>query len=229
MNIYDLRYIASASDANALYKLLRFLWSIVEFCYLSIFWHPEIVHIHFGWAASYYRKSVFIILAKMFPVKTVLHCHTGRFNLLYEAKTPLIKRFIHVTITSADLILVVSEKLKNYFDDLSLGIPVCLLNNAVDSPDPSQIQRTGGAIVLSMGRLGPRKGTYDILQAVPRVIAQIPDAEFWLAGDGEVRQGEKDYLQTRLGEKCQTVRVGSRPRETEVSDSSKYIPFAILF
>ena len=196
---YDLRHIASAADTKRLYKLLRFLWSIIDFCYQSIFWRPEIVHIHFGWGASYYRKSLFIVLARLFPVNIVLHCHTGRFSQLYENRTLLSRRFIRFTIESADLILVVSETLKNYFDGLSLGIPVCLLNNAVDSPDPSQIQRSREPIVLSMGRLGPRKGTYDILQAVPRVVAEIPDAEFWLAGDGEYASVARIIAQNEWG------------------------------
>lgn len=196
--IFSLNYIASASDANWLRKLLRFFWSIIDFCYQLLVWRPKIVHIHFGWGASYYRKSVFIVLANLFPVKIVLHCHTGRFNLLYEEKKTLARRYIHFTIKSANLILVVSEALKSYFDNRLVDIPIYLLNNAVESPDPSQIQRTPKTIILSMGRLGPRKGTYDILQAVPHVIAEIPNAEFWLAGDGEFDAVENYIVQHKL-------------------------------
>lgn len=183
---FDLKFIVSTGNTTKVGNFLRFLGALVEYCYQLLIWRPEIVHIHFGWGASYYRKSVFIILARFFPVKTLLHCHTGRFNLLYEGKNSLVQRYIIFSLQSADLILVVSEALKNYFAGLSLGVPVFFLNNSVEIPRASDIQRSQGTAILTMGRLSKLKGTYDILQAAPRVIARKPDVEFWLAGVGDI-------------------------------------------
>jgi len=42
--------------------------------------------------------------------------------------------------------------------------------------------------VLMMGRLGERKGTYDLLAAIPQVLARCPHTRFVLAGDGDLER-----------------------------------------
>lgn len=42
-------------------------------------------------------------------------------------------------------------------------------------------------VILSVGRLTPEKGHACLLDAIPGILAQIPDAHFFLAGDGSLR------------------------------------------
>lgn len=39
---------------------------------------------------------------------------------------------------------------------------------------------------VSLGRLGERKGTYDLIKAIERIEVQIPDIKCYLAGDGDI-------------------------------------------
>ena len=54
--------------------------------------------------------------------------------------------------------------------------------------------------VLFLGRLGERKGTYDLLKVIPNVLRKVPDAMFFLGGDGEVEQCRKLAEKTGIAE-----------------------------
>ena len=43
-----------------------------------------------------------------------------------------------------------------------------------------------GPLVGSIGRLTPQKGYHVLLQAIPHVLQQVPDAHFIIVGDGEL-------------------------------------------
>jgi glycosyltransferase involved in cell wall biosynthesis len=61
-----------------------------------------------------------------------------------------------------------------------------VLHNPVHAPPVVPNAAARECAILTLGVLGERKGTYDILRAVPLVLDQCPGAEFWLGGDGDV-------------------------------------------
>ena len=188
---YKMRHIATFSNGPKLLKLLIALKASTQCLYVLLFWRPDIVHIHFAWKASFYRKSFFVMLAKVFRKKTILHCHVPDFHVFYESKGKLVKKFIRCILSSADVMLVLSEQWRRYFADLSLNISIRVLYNPVVCPGKVHRSNNARPVILSMGRLGKRKGTYDILKAIPHVLETYPNAEFWLGGDGDVKQVRK--------------------------------------
>lgn len=199
---YDLRHIGTFVDGSKFLKFLTFIKALAEFCYQLLVWKPNILHIHFSWKASFYRKSFFVILAKLFQIKIILHCHASRFHVFYEEANKPTRNFIHWVLNSSDRILVVSRQWLNYFSKLPIETPVQILYNPVVCPTKIQDSVRGVPIILSLGRLGERKGTYDILAAIPLVLKKFPNAEFWLGGDGEI-----DKVQSILSDKSWIDRV----------------------
>jgi phosphatidylinositol alpha-1,6-mannosyltransferase len=67
---------------------------------------------------------------------------------------------------------------------------VVILHPGVDCqqfrPAVSRVRR-GERIILSVGRLIERKGFDTIVRALPEVLAQFPDVQYWCAGDGPDR------------------------------------------
>src|SRR5690606_10983036 len=57
-------------------------------------------------------------------------------------------------------------------------------------------------VISSMGRLGSRKGTWDLLEAFKRLAAEVPNVRLVLGGDGEIDKARRivarDGLEARV-------------------------------
>ena len=161
--------------------------------YVGVLWGepPDVLHVHFSWRGSFYRKSIFILVARVLAVpRLVLHCHGGRFPAFYRSRTAPGRWWIRTTISAADQLLVVSNELRGFFDGLGLGVDVEVLPNPIFSPPDLGSSKVRSPLVLSVGELREGKGTYDLLAAVPEVLKACPAAEFRLAGTGDNKRIE---------------------------------------
>lgn len=186
---YQVRYIGTYNtNAIQLAKPFLALRALIQFVFIMAWWRPEILHVHFAEGVSFYRKSIFVVLARRTPTRMILHCHGPHFDVFYQKRSNRGKRYIRFILNSADQLLVVADFWRCFFENLSLTVPVLTLYNSVALPHDLARDSGEQGIVLSLGRLGQRKGTYDILRAIPGVLEVCPNAEFWLGGDGEVEQ-----------------------------------------
>jgi hypothetical protein len=77
---YQMQYIATIRDGSIFLKITTFIGAIIRFLRL-VFWKPQLVHLHFSWKGSFFRKSLFVLLAKLFRMRVVLHCNSSRFDV----------------------------------------------------------------------------------------------------------------------------------------------------
>ncbi len=183
----DLRHVATyTSHYNSKAKKLGIaLWAFMCAAWQMLFWEPDVIHIHFSWRGSCYRKSAFVVLAQLFVhPKLVLHCHAGEFDCFYHNTPRPLRAYIRWVLARSDKLIVLSVKQKRFFESLVSGLSIDVLPNPVYCPPAVTSQRQ--RMVLTLGELGARKGTYDILESIPAILDRCPDLEFWLAGDGDV-------------------------------------------
>lgn len=186
---YDLRYIGTYnSNAAQWTKYLMALKALLRFAYLLLFWRPDIVHIHFSAGFSFYRKSLFALLCRFSRARLLLHSHAPNFDVFFEKRSRRNQRFILSILRRADCLLVVSDQWRTRFEAYGLQVPIVTIYNPVARPAQLARTRRDKPLVLMLGRLGKRKGTYDILKAIPLVEASGVTADYWLGGDGEVEQ-----------------------------------------
>jgi glycosyltransferase involved in cell wall biosynthesis len=67
-------------------------------------------------------------------------------------------------------------------------VPIEILPNGVAMPDVAARAplAASGQTILFLGRLGRRKGTYELVEAFGRIASEFPNARLICAGDGEV-------------------------------------------
>lgn len=183
----ELRYIASMEDGNKIKKLRVATKAYLEFrkC-LNDF---DIVHVHMAAQASFTRKSIFIRLAKKAGKKIIIHQHAADFDDYFFKQSDELKRQqIKEVFAMADRVIVLSEEWADFF-----GKHVCdekkiaIVHNGVVIPNYEKTDYTDQN-VLFLGRLGERKGAYDLLKVIPDVLKRIPNARFFFGGDGEVER-----------------------------------------
>lgn len=197
--IVELRYIASMEDGNKLKKLMVAIMAYIQFHkYVRQF---DVVHIHMAAQASFVRKSLFVRAAKYARKKVIIHQHSADFDVFFHEKSDSRKqREIKKVFSLADRVIVLSEEWAEFFGEYICDPEkITVLHNGVIIPQYQKKDYTDHN-VLYLGRLGARKGSYDLLKAIPEILKEVPDAVFFLGGDGEVAQSKKVIDENDLAE-----------------------------
>ena len=187
-----IRHIPTHEEGHLAGKLSVFSRAVVSFVSLIIKGNVDLVHIHVSQRGSVLRKSVLVVLAKFFKKPVFLHTHGSEFKQFYT-NSPLILRFlIGKVFQMCDGLIVLSESWSEFYSD-NLGLEkkkIAILPNPVKLP--AQVpERTGSKPVnlLFLGRLGYRKGAFDLIHAFSQLSTDIRNSSLLtLAGDGQVEE-----------------------------------------
>jgi teichuronic acid biosynthesis glycosyltransferase TuaC len=147
-------------------------------------------------AHYYYPDGVAAaLLARWFKKPLTITARGTDLNLIPEHALP--KRMIHWAAQRADASIGVCAALMDVLRQW--GIPdqqLHVMRNGVDlqrfSPqEPAQARQAlavaGAPVLLSVGHLIERKGHHLVVAAMPKVLAQFPQARLLIAGEGEER------------------------------------------
>lgn len=100
----------------------------------------------------------------------------------------------------ADKVIALSDEWADFYgENICDPHKIIVLYNGVILPQYKK-QDYSDQNVLFLGRLGARKGTYDLLKAVPKVLEAVPDAVFYLGGDGDLKECERIVNEQKLNE-----------------------------
>lgn len=198
---FEIDIYESYVDGNKLKVLLFSLFSYVRFYFTKRDY--DIYHIHAASYGSTFRKGWYVRAAKKWEKKVILHIHGAEYMIFYEKSNK--KKQIVSILETADKVIVLSNKWKQRFEE-TFGITNCVvLENGIDTDrllSGITDNRNHPHSFLSLGRLGKRKGTYDLIEAVDKVKMQVPDVKCYLAGDGDIEKCkalvEKKNLQNNI-------------------------------
>lgn len=182
--------IPTHCDGNVFEKLWIVLTAYSHFFSLLLFGCVRLLHVHVASRASFWRKSIFFILAFMFGVPTILHLHGAEFAIFYEKECGSMRKlFVRYVFDKVSRVVVLSLTWKTWVQGISKNPHVEMIYNPVLLPaqtNASLVHRMG--TVLFLGQLGKRKGVYDLLEAAARVAAVHSGFRLLLGGDGELKQ-----------------------------------------
>ena len=181
---YVLNNLVTHEDGSSFKKIIIFLKSIFSYIKHIAINKPHLIHVHFSINASILRKSFFVVTAKTLNVKILLHSHTGEMERILKSSSWIYKKYIIFILNLADGLIVLGSRDINVYAKYIRNYTPVVLKNGVEIQE-RQTDLTSKQII-SVGSLGVRKGTYDLLEAIPKVLESYPDAIFILVGDGEV-------------------------------------------
>ena len=197
---------SSYIDGNKIKIALYSLFSYIRFAFTEKGY--DIYHIHAASYGSIFRKGWYVKKAKEWGRKAILHIHGAKFMEFYaqlpKHKKSKVKEILH----SADMVIALSETWKQKFDS-TFGLNNCVvLENGIDMDklapavtDPKNNQKA----FLMLGRLGQRKGTYDLIDAIDIARESVPDIMCYLAGDGEIDNVTKIIHKKKLEKNIEVV------------------------
>lgn len=167
-----LQYISSWRLTNIIGRIWYAASALIQIILKLIFKKEvKILHIHFAADGSFWRMDKFLKVGKFFGKKIVLHCHSSRFKDFYNEASESKKQWIVQTLQKADILIVLSESWKLWFQ--SIGIQnekITILHNITSYPvyKPNCKTNDGKVHFLFLGEIGKRKGVFDILRALSR-------------------------------------------------------------
>jgi glycosyltransferase involved in cell wall biosynthesis len=190
----DINYIATSTKKSVIYKISLYVAGFCRVFFALLFKRPHIMHIHFSKGNSIYRKYFLEEMACLFNVPVVIQSHsfTPRIEArngifpepeFYSRASFFTKKIISRFLNKADGIVVLSQRIRFCFQNITQNRNIWVLHNPVDCHKyvPGEIKGPGKR-VLFMGDFSERKGIKTLIRAASDVISEISDVRFVLCG-----------------------------------------------
>ncbi|MFL6548524.1 MAG: glycosyltransferase [Povalibacter sp.] len=189
-NDFSVRHVATMEDGSTWRKMVVFAKALRKLSRELRSKQPLVVHVHFASRGSTLRKWIMAWMTLRAHRPLVLHAHGACFDEFYNGLPGLLQQQVRKVFARADCFLVLSSQWRDFYTR-SCGLPagrVVVLCNPTTVPKTVS-SRAGRSIVqfLFLGRIGARKGAFDLLHAFAALPEQIQSrARLVFAGDGDV-------------------------------------------
>lgn len=183
--IVDLKYIETINDKGKISKFISEKKGYMEFKkYIDEY---DIVHIHMASRRSTFRKCKYIQMAKKKEKKIIVHVHGAEFKKFFEKCNSKQQEYIKETLNLSNVIIALSEEWKEYLKNLVDEEKIRVVYNAIMIPEDFE-KNLNTKKILFLGRIGQRKGIYDLLDVIEELVRKFPDVKLYVGGDGEIKK-----------------------------------------
>lgn len=186
-------------------SLARRLWlaavEILRFIVEILTHRVTLVHCHAAELGSFWRKSIFGLLARACGIPVLFHLHGAEMKDFYDGQAAPIRRLISWILERYSAVVVLSPSWADWVRSVAPRARVFVLHNYVRMPAVQGRRAGEGPIkVLFLGIIGHRKGVYDLLPAFAQALAARPGMKLLIGGNGEVDQARMRAAELGLGD-----------------------------
>jgi glycosyltransferase involved in cell wall biosynthesis len=192
---WPIHYIGTIASGSHAHKVRVALGALASFIRMLLSRRVALVHAQTASRASFWRKSIFMLLARAARVPVILHLHGAEFEHFYRAECgPIRKALVRYVLNGVDRVVVLSSQWRRALESIAPRarvetivnpIPIPLEAPAPEARDPN--------VILFLGRFGKRKGIFDLLQAIALVKTRFPTVRLRCGGDGDI-EGVRDRV-----------------------------------
>lgn len=203
---YNIDFYESYIDGGLMTRTIYSLFAFFMFCLTKR--HYDIYHIHMASRGSTFRKGYYARKAKKWGKKVIVHIHGAQYMEFFSELSSSKKKKVIKILQSADMVIALSDSWKEKFEK-RFGLTNCVsLPNGVNTDefvDTICNMEENRNVFLFLGRLGERKGAYDLINAVEIAAKQNPYIKLYMAGDGEVDKVKAEIMQRGLNKSIEVV------------------------
>jgi glycosyltransferase involved in cell wall biosynthesis len=179
------RYVVThreGSRADKAKGALSGFWATLLAC---VGQHPSVVHVHAASHASFVRKSIVLLIARLAGCKTIFHLHGGGFRRFATVEAgALMRRWIRHTLEASSVVITLSSGWAEFVRGFAPGARVVVVPNSVPLPAPSGIRQEPQRI-LFLGRIEEAKGVFELLGAAALLAPRFPALRLVFGGEGD--------------------------------------------
>jgi glycosyltransferase involved in cell wall biosynthesis len=144
-------------------------------------------------------------------VPVVLHVHGSDVEVWYRAISGAEKAMVRRVLRAADLVIALTPTWEQRLQEMTPCRTTAIMNPVAVPPAVPDDRRVPGRIV-SLGRLGERKGSKVLVQAIAMLAGEGIDATLVLAGDGDREGVEAEARRLGVAERVE-IRSWIEPEE----------------
>lgn len=155
----------------------------------------QIIHFHVAQKGSFYRKSMLLLLAPK-KCKVIFHLHASKFDQFYQNSHRWEKWWIRQIFEQVDQLVVLSQSWANFYQSITTTA-IDIIPNAVELPDKN-VYDANAEWILTLGRIGQRKGSFDVLEVAKEIAIEFPSIRFVMYGDQENADIDKQIKHEKI-------------------------------
>lgn len=142
----------------------------------------------------------------------------------------LFRLYRTISLKLAGRIIATSEEMRQVALRFAPDARIAVIPNGVNSQTfaPASRVKTGddGPVILTMRRLAPKNGIQYLVEAAPEVIAALPKACFWVAGEGKLETTIRQRVaELGLGEHFRFIGIVPHAGTAEVYRQADIVAF----
>ncbi|HGQ5356488.1 TPA: glycosyltransferase family 4 protein [Streptococcus pneumoniae] len=182
---FDITAYQSFIDGSLVTRLTYSSYALLKFVVHS--GNYDIYHIHTATRGSCWRKLLYLKLLKSKNKKAILHIHGAEFQIFYDSLPEYKKNKVREMLELSDYVIVLSQTWYDFFSNININAKIVIVENGVDTSFYVEKKKSiTSNNFLFLGRMGKRKGAYDLIDAMNQAVAINPNLHLTMAGDGEL-------------------------------------------
>jgi glycosyltransferase involved in cell wall biosynthesis len=182
---WPIRFLPTYRTNSPIDKIVTAATALVRFSGWLLTGRVAAVHAHSAARASFWRKSMFLLLGKAGGARTILHLHSGFFPQYYDENCGRVrKRLIRWILASMDRVVVLTPTWAIKIHEIEPRACIEVIANGVSAI--AIPRRPHAGTILFLGRLREEKGILDLLRAIRMLIREFPQLRLVCAGDGDI-------------------------------------------
>ena len=198
-NNYAVDIYGSYVDGNRIKVYIYSFFKIIKFFFIVNKY--EIFHIHAASRGSTFRKGIYVCIVKLWRKRVIFHIHGAEYIKFYNEISDYQKKLVLGILNKADMVVALSNEWKEMFEQTFFIKNCYVVENGIEMSLYKEAKcdcRTYIKKFAVLGRLGKRKGTYDLVRAIELAVREVPDLVCYIAGDGEIEAINKIIISKKL-------------------------------
>ncbi len=196
---YPVKYVVSHVNDGRLAKLWWAARGGLNLLGLLLRGQVALLHAQSASDVSFVRKSIYLAMARGFGVPTVFHLHGAEFHRFVGGlRFGWMRRWVVRTLERSSQVVALSQSWADFMQGLAPGARIEVVANPVRLPTGVPARAEEGQRILFLGRIGQRKGTFALVDAVARLRGRRPALRLAIGGDGELEALRAHIAQHRL-------------------------------
>lgn len=198
---WNVRHVATHRNGSVPTRIAVFGVAVFRFLFEMVAHRPDVVHIHTSSYGSFYRKCLLTWLTSAFRIPVVLHVHGSEFQTFFATAPRPVRLLIRATLQRADTVVALGNAWADRLRHIAPRAVVIVVPNAIRPDTPVRQDVTGPVHVVFLGEVGERKGTFTLLDAWAKMLANGDGlrARLTIAGDGEVERAQSHVAALGIG------------------------------
>jgi glycosyltransferase involved in cell wall biosynthesis len=167
-----------------------------------------LVHLHSA-DPSFMGTTIFMLLARLARVKVLLHMQSTDWDEFYTDVSLMKKIITRIGFSSASVVVVLYSLWVKKIKAICPQAEVMVIRNLIhrlSPPNPEEVRNAKQRleltdehfVVVAVGTVGKRKGSFEIVKALPEMVREEPLIRLIFVG-GEEEPGEMAQLVQQIG------------------------------